>query len=216
MNRRVMMRCALVGLVAGSMPVAAQPRNPVASNKWQVDLEFVDPQRVSISIPGEAQPVTYWYVVYQVTNATGRDVEFFPSFRLVTDTLEVVEGGVDVNPRVFEAIAARHRQDFPFLLPPHKASGLLLQGKENARASCVVFRDFDGQASAFTLFVSGLSNETDRVPNPTFMPDEPESRENPRSYVLRKTLSVRYDFPGDPQTRQSASPVRRDRVWVLR
>jgi hypothetical protein len=29
-------------------------------------------------------------------------------------------------------------------------------------------------------------------------------------------LAVMYDLPGDPQTRASATPVRRSREWVMR
>jgi hypothetical protein len=216
-----MMRTSLgivAGLAAWAVPSAhAQTRGvPYTGHKWQLDVDFHDPQRLMIRLPGEAKETTYWYVLYQATNNTGRDVEFFPSCRLVTDTLKVVDGGDEVHPAVYEAIAQRHGVEYPFFTLPNKASGLLLQGRENARASVAVFRDFDPTASAFTVYLGGFSGDVDRIPNPTFDPGRPESPENPRSFVLRKTLALRYDLPGDPVTRAASKPVRRTREWVMR
>lgn len=204
--------------VLGGFAVAASaaPKADIATTKWQLDFEFHDPQRMTLVLPGDAAPTTFWYVLYQVTNHTGRDVQFYPSFRLVTDTLQVITGGDDISPSVYEAIIARHEGVYPFLAVPTKVTGLLLQGEDNARSSVAVFRDFDTQASRFTLYVAGLSAELVRVSNPTFRPERDESESNPRFYVLGRSLSVAYDLPGDPVTRSRATPVRRDRGWVMR
>jgi len=208
---------AVFGFWAGMGPsVTAAPKADIATTAWQLDLEFFDPQRMTLRLPGDEHETTFWYVLYQVTNRTGKDVEFYPSFRIVTDTLQVVEGGADVSPAVYDAIKARHVRQFPFFAPPAKVTGLLLQGEENSRASAAVFRTFDEAASSFTLFISGLSGESERVRNPAFDVKRGESEENPRAFWLRRTLAVMYDLPGDPQTRASATPVRRSREWVMR
>ena len=64
------------------------------------------------------------------------------------------------------------------------------------------------------LLIGGALN--DFIPNPTFDTSRPESDENPRAFVLRKTLAIRYDLPGDPLTRTVSKPVRRTREWVMR
>lgn len=186
-----------------------------APHGWRLDVKFHDPQRITLRLPGDTHDTTFWYMLYEATNATGRDVEFFPSFRLVTDTLHVVTAGDDISPSVYDAIVARHKQEFPFLAPPTKITGLLLQGRENARASAAVFRMFDKEASAFTVYGAGFSGDVDRVPNPSFDTTQQESKANPRFFLLRGTLAVVYDLPGDVDTRQRAKPIRRTRKWLL-
>jgi len=200
-----------------STPLPAGPRTGLVPKSWELHFEFDDPQRITVKLPGSDQPQTYWYVIYRVVNRTGQDVNFMPSFRLVTNTLQVREGGDQVNPLVYDRIAARHRGQFPFFAPPYKITGKLLQGEENARSSAAVFQPFDPDASSFRIYVSGLSGEIERVPNRVFDPGKPESEdENPRFFLMRRTLEISYDLPGDPETRVSATPIRRSRLWVLR
>ena len=207
----------LFGIWAGVGPAcAAAPKADIATTAWQLDLEFFDPQRITLVLPGDKHETTFWYVLYQVTNRTGKDVEFYPSFRIVTDTLQVVEGGTDVSPTAYDAIKARHLRQFPFFATPAKVTGLLLQGVENARSSAAVFRTFDDAASSFTLYISGLSGESERVRNPAFDVKRGESEDNPRAFFMRRTLAVVYDLPGDPQAKAIAIPIRRSREWVMR
>lgn len=195
---------------AAARVASAAPQAGLVSSAWQLDFDFADPQRITV------QGETYWYMTYRVTNRTGRDVDFFPSFRLVTNTLQVVEGGAGLSPLVYDAIAERHRVDFPFFAPPTRIIGPLLQGEANARESAVVFRPFDLEASRFTIFASGLSGEIETRRNPAFDKDKPESKSNPRSFLFRRTLEIVYDLPGDAQTRATATPVRRSRDWQMR
>ena len=169
-----------------------------------------------MTFPGDRHSSTFWYMLYEVTNNTGQEVGFYPSFRLVTDTLQVVEAGADIPPSVYDAIAGRHRVEFPFLAPPSKVTGRLLQGQENARTSVAVFRPFDEEARSFTVYAGGLSGEVQRVPNPAFDAKKKTSENNPRSFILRRTLSIVYDLPGAPEKHWLAKPVRRTREWVMR
>ena len=206
----------MVCIAAAATPAVAASRAGLASTKWQLDLRFQDPQRITVRLPGDEADSVFWYVVYEVVNNTGRDLQFYPSFKFVTNTLRVIESGVEVSPTVAELIAERHRTDFPFFTRPNKVSGLLLQGEENARASVAVFRPFDPEASSFTLFASGLSGESDRIPNPAYNAARPETQDNAPYFVLRRTLAIVYDLPGDPDTRRIATPIRRNREWVMR
>jgi hypothetical protein len=201
---------AFLGVASARMQAAPDARS------WQFDVEFHDPQRLRLQLPGEAEETTFWYLLFRVTNNTGADRPFFPTFRLVTDTLQVVEGGASISPRVYDAIAARHRGQMPFLAPPFKATGTLLQGAANARESVVVFRDFDPNANNFSVFFSGFSGAVERAPNPAYDAARGDSDDNPREFLLRRTLSVTYDLPGDAVTRDQARPVRRTREWVMR
>ena len=202
----------LLSLVAAWAVADASP----GAGSWQLDVKFHDPQRISLRLPGDSHDTTFWYMVYTVTNNTGQDRQFFPSFRLLTGTLKIVEGGADVHPLVYDAIAARHKEEFPFLAPPGKVAGPLLLGEANARASVAVFRSFDPDADEFTVYAAGFSGEIQRLANPAFDAGAEESEDNPRFFILRRTLAIRYELPGDPTTRSKAIPVRRTREWVMR
>jgi len=184
--------------------------------KWQLDIAFHDPQRITFAPPGTSEPKTYWYFLYTVTNNTGQHVAFYPSITLVTQTLQTVQAGDNVHPTVYDQIKARHEKEYPFFAPPAKVTGPLLQGSANSRTTAAVFENFDPQANEFTIFASGLSGEIQRLTNPSFNSKQRESEENPPFFVLRRTLAVTYRLPGDEQTRRLATPVRLKREWVMR
>ncbi|MHC4063725.1 MAG: hypothetical protein ACYSUI_04395 [Planctomycetota bacterium] len=202
--------------IAPGDDTAAAPEPSLSPQSWELDFEFRDPTRITLTLPGDSQPTTFWYLLYSVTNNTGDEIEFYPSFHLVTDTLQVVEGGSNISPRVYEAIRARHKKEHPFMVDPPAVFGLLKQGEDNRLTSAAVFRNFDPEASHFTIYVGGLSGELARLSNPAFDPLKAESDKNSRSFVLRKTLAIEYDLPGDSRTRARAVPTRVKRDWVMR
>lgn len=212
-KRHVPAIVCLLLLPAALAQVPEPARVPVT---WELKFEFRDPHRFTVLLPGDDHPTTFWYMLYRVENDTGQDVQFFPSAELVTLSLEVVSAGEQISPTVYDAIKSRHRTTHPFLVEPHRVAGPLLQGEDNARTSMVVFRDFSPQDNQFTIFFSGLSGEIQTVSNPTFDGGKPESKANPRSFTLRKTLQIRYQLPGDLQTRWTAEPIPIDRKWVMR
>ncbi len=204
----------LVGSLTGL--VAAVPKPASAVRSWQLEFQFHDPARISVTLPGDVQPTTYWYLLYTVLNNTGQEVDFLPTIDLVTDTMRVVEGGGGIHPEVYEAIKARHQRQYPFFVLPSQAYGTLRQGEDNRRTSAIAFRDFDPEASSFVAYVAGLSGEMARVANPAFDPDRAESDKNRRAFVLRKTLAVTYLLPGDPESRNLTLPIRAKREWMMR
>ena len=216
MNKRSIIQCAAAVVAVWTVSILGAPKAGPAPRSWQFDVRFHDAQRLVLRLPGGREDTTFWYVLYEVTNNTGRDRQFFPSIQLVTDTLEVTEAGADIHPMVYDVIAGRHNQEFPFFAPPSKVLGLALQGRENARASAAVFRDFDPKASRFVVYASGFAGDVERVYNPSFDRSKKESDTNRRFFSLRRTLAVTYDLPGDPGTRGRAKPVRRTRDWVMR
>ncbi len=202
------------GLTAGLVWAAPQPA--IAPSSWELNFDYHDPQRITLTLSGDDQPTTYWYTLYTITNETDREVGFYPTFHVVTDKLEVIECGYGINPAVYDAIRARHKRAFPFSFDPMKMYGPLNQGQDNARTSIIVFPEFESRVNRFTLFVGGLSGEVAKVPNLTYDRDQPQSEQNPQFFFLRKTLSIEYDLPGDDRTRLSALPVRTRQEWVMR
>lgn len=208
---------------------AAAPKPSVTVKSWALDFDYVNPQSITLQLPGHAKPQTFWYMLYTVTNNSGREVQFLPRFELMTNTMRVVPGDPGVNPMVFEAIKKRHRPTHPLLVEPVKVMGKLLQGEDNAKSSVVIWRQIDMEANQFTVYVSGLSGESVLMRNPNYKPGRPEYAAkklrdgsnvrvamNPKFFTLRKTMAIRYLLPGDEETRAGARAGRLGTTWVMR
>ncbi len=206
----------VLAVLAGVGLPAAEARPEPAADSWQLDIDYHDPQRITVRLPGEETERTYWYVLYTVTNKTDREVPFYPTFDIVTDKLEVIEGGDNINPIVYDAIKARHKKAYPFFVYPSEMLGPLLLGKDHARTSAIAFVPPDLDVNRFTLHIAGLSGEIEKVRNRAFDPSEEESPDNPRHFLLRRTLAVTYVIPGDVITRPKATPKRVEEEWVMR
>lgn len=229
MNHRLLRLASL--LLACPLPpaTAAAPEPAPIPRGWVLDFEFQDPQRITLQLPGEPAPRTFWYLLYTVTNNTPAEVDFYPAFEIVTDTLQRIRSERNVSPLVFEAIKARHRDLYPFLEKPTMIIGRLRIGDDNARQGVAIWPDFDPAATRFSIFVRGLSGETAEIPNPAYDPARPATRRvalpdgttvvepvNPPTYTLYRQLEIRYDLPGDVVTRDEAQPVRTGQRWVMR
>jgi len=204
--------------VVGSQGLTAAAKRPLALTKakWELKFRFQDPQRMSVIEPGRSEPVVYWYMLYAVENVGTREVDFYPEFELVTDTLKVIRGESKVSSEAFRAVKRRAGDEL--LTPPEKVIGRLLCGRDRAKRSVAIWRDFDPKAKKFKIYVSGLSSEKTRLKNPVFDPAKPESKKNKRYFLLRKTLEIPYKFPGSGSLRSLAVPERvtDKQGWVMR
>jgi hypothetical protein len=215
-----MMRKSLIAGCLGALLLAsagdAAPRPALAPRAWELTFRFHDPERIAVTMPGRAEPVVYWYMRYTVTNHTGLAREFYPTFTIVTDTLEVIESEVGVSPEAFRAI--RRRWNEPLLLEHSRITGKLLVGEDRAKRGVAIWHDFDPRAKEFTVYVTGLSGETTELKNPAYNPDEPASARNKPYFILYKTLAVPYRLPGGPSQRSLATPERlsKESQWVMR
>ncbi len=206
----------LIGLI-GSLPAMGIPKPSPVPVDWELDFKFQDLKRITISVKGH-KPQTYWYMIYTVTNNTGRDVVFHPEFTLVTNRLQELKSMVNVDPEVFTRIQCEYKATYPWLEHPSKVIGKLLQGKDNARDSVAIWPDFDPKASGVDVFVGGLAGEIMAVPNPAYKPGKSNPEKVPPQFVLRKTLQIRYVLPNDPANRNRTSPSRSNQAleWVMR
>lgn len=209
-----------------SADVLAPAPQPVT---WEFDFAFLDPQRIEVQLPGQAETTTYWYVVYTVTNNTGRTRDFLPRFQIVTEDLSVYDTDMGISPLVFDAIRARHQLTHKYLVSPTEAIGPLRTGPDYARESVAVWRQIDLTQNSFCIYVAGLSGEVRFIPNPAYDPDAPETVSvigpagfahdiavNPKHFTLRKTLEIRYTLPGSPAARPASVPERGVIRWIMR
>ena len=204
---------AIVGVCpTAAQSVIPQPDLVLPAGTWQVDFEvLVQPESLTLALPGWPAPRTYWYILYRVSNNTPTEVEFYPYFELFTDTFRTVPGGIGPEEAVFEVIRQRYEDSYPLLEPPNLVTGELLVGQDNARDSVAIFPQFDARANAVSLFVSGLSNETARVVSPVISPDG-----TAKEYLLRKTLVLQYQVPGDPRNLENRAMIYRGLDWLMR
>lgn len=215
--RKSLQRISLCVITAGlGQMLGAAPQPSTAPNSWELTFRYEDPKRIPVMLPGKGKPVVYWYMVYKVQNDTEQEVDFYPSFELVTDTLQVVPSQIRVSPEAYQAIARQAGNEL--LVPPEKASGRLLRGEDQARYSVAIWPDFDPEARSFRVYVSGLSGEVTRLINPSFDPEKPVSERNQPYFLLRKTLEIPYKLPGSPVTRDAVRPRRvpDGQNWIMR
>lgn len=194
----------------------AAPKPSVVPKSWELNFRYRDPERIAVTIPGRAEPVVYWYMLYTVENRTDEAREFFPTFTIVTDTLNVVESEIGVSPEAFRAI--KRRWEDSLLLPASQINGKLLVGEDRAKRGVAIWPDFDPEAREFTVYVGGLSGETTRITNPAFDAGKPVGPRNRRLFILHKTLEIPYRLPGGTEDRSKAIPERlgREPHWVMR
>lgn len=207
---------AMTGLVWTSLAVGFPKPSPVPV-EWELDFKFQNLQRVTVDVPGEGRQ-TYWYMVYTVTNNTGKDVIFHPEMTLVTDTLQEEHQMVEVAPEVFTKIQQQYKATYPWLEHPSKMVGKMLQGKDNARDSVAIWPDFDPKARSVTVYVGGLSGEMIAVANPAYQGGKSDPAKVPSVFVLRKTLAIEYDLPADTANRGSVTAKRTnpELEWIMR
>lgn len=214
-----MRKYLLLGMLASLLGVAAgeaAPEPSIVPKTWELKFRYRDPERIAVMIPGRSEPVVYWYMLYTVQNDTDEARDFYPTFTIVTDTLNVVESEIGVSPEAFRAV--KRRWEDPLLLPPSQINGKLLVGEDRAKRGVAIWPDFDPKAREFTVYVAGLSGETTRIANPAFDADKPVGPRNPRVFIVRKTLEIPYRLPGGGEDRARAVPQRlsREPQWVMR
>lgn len=187
----VALTLAAATLAAGfAVPVPeaqAYPKPAIVSPSWNLDFEAGRPQ--AIMVPDLAgRPQWFWFLPYQVTNNTGEDRLFIPEFTVYTDQGDIITAGQDVPSTVYPAIARRLNNDL--LESPVEVVGQLLQGPDYARESVAIWPAFEGpDVDRFTVFVGGLSGETQTVAGP-----------DGQEILVRRTKALEYATPGNYPT----------------
>lgn len=201
---RVLLVMLITALAMWAHRGEAFPEPDLVSDAWQFDFEHEAPRRIVVRLPGEKQATIYWYLPYTVTNNTGEDRLFIPSFTVLTDAGDLITAGEKIDPLVYEAIEQQEKN--PLLESPIEVIGKLLQGEDNARDSVAIWPAPASDVDRMTIFVGGISGETAVVTNPRT--DE--------QVVLRKTLALTYDTPGDPGHLMTTPVIPAGEEWVMR
>jgi len=196
---------ALFGVCLAAPVPAIVPK----AGDWTLDVRYEQPEQMVLQ--GSVQQRS-WYIILSLTNKSDKAVDFYPACELITDTLQVVPAVKGTSSVLFEKIKNRHQRRFPFLQLLETADNKMLQGQDNAVDIAVIFPDFDPNAKAVSIFISGLSNETIAVDHPA----EKDQDGKPVKIYLRKTLELTYSLAGDPAFRSEQKLKFENKRWVMR
>lgn len=193
---------AACAAVLAPTPAVAAPEPEPVPRRWQFDIEPGELRVRTIEVDG--LPKAFFFMTYKVTNNTGEDRFFAPWFELATDQGTVVRSGREVPHSVTQELLRLYAS--PFLLDEVSVQGLLLQGEANAREGLVVWPAEDLDADEVLVFAVGFSGETKTITRP----------DNGEVTVLRKTLMLRHDTPGDIDPAGGRPLSRTQSRWILR
>ena len=183
-----------------------------AADVWQLDVEFHgNPEQLEVLLPGDKEPTRFWYLVYTITNNTGIDVDYYPTFEVMTNTFKLYEAGKVPSKPVYKAVEKLYKKSVPLLEPEIQVAGRILQGEDNARDCVCILDDFDPNATSIKLFISGFSNETI-----TKEVADDKNEKKTKKVLLRKTLMLEYTVPGDVNNQGSKVMLYRRKEWIMR
>jgi len=191
---------------------APEPAIVPAPGQWTLDMEFTNPQQITLTLGSDKKPIQFWYIIITITNNTGKDVDFYPKCDLMTDSFEIIPAGKFVSSTLFNKVKMRHKSKYPFLETLDSAGTKILQGEDNTKDIAVIWPDFDPQAKTLELFITGLSNETVAVDHPVAKDQMGE----PVKIFLRKTLELSYSIKGDQTLRTNSSFTYQGKRWIMR
>ncbi len=191
-----------VMLIAGH--VMAYPRPAIITYSWEIDARFQAPGLISVQLPGKTESKLYWYLPYTVSNNTGEDRLWIPQVSVYTDRGQLIQAGRNVPAIVFLKIREVLRNHL--LESPVDVVGTLLQGDDNARDSVVIWQAPEGDVDTFSVFIGGLSGETQLVTDPV----------TGEAVTLCKTKVLMYSTPGD-ETHYTNKPIQFVcENWIMR
>jgi len=227
MKRILVSTALLVGLAAIIPQAMTAPEPFEVPTTWELTFDFSPPQPITVTLPGKKKPVTFWYMLYSVTNMTrnpetgrGTDQNFIPEFVLYTNTGQTAVSNRRLPNGVFDAIKKRHNN--PLLKDHTEIIGKLLYGKDNAKDGVAIWPDFDAKTGSFDVFVGGLSGETAelKLPRPVTVTETDvngiETTEVKYKIILHKSLQLGFSVKGETGNRTYAKAKPTGKKWVLR
>jgi len=191
----------VVVLVPGFEPVSSAYIKPSpVPLRWELDFE---PRDLRLHYDRSTDRF-FWYFTYQVTNNTGADRVWAPSFVLFTDDGRIQRSGEGGPAAATESLLDLLGNEL--METQNEVIGDLKQGPEHAREGLVIWPARDLEVTELSLFIAGISGETARIING--MTGEP--------VILRKTMHRSYLVPGDAAARGTEPVDLVDQRWVMR
>ncbi len=221
MKRLVLLTVAVAAALAGLATAGNFPEPSAVPIAWELEFQALDVIKpIRVTLPGDNHPTTFWYLRYRITNNTGQDRQFIPSFDLCTNTGHLFTDRTTVPKVVFGAIKKLHNQ--PILQDVAGMTGKLLQGDDNAKEGVAIWPDFDHEAGFVEVYVGHLSGEEQviKLPAPVEMTyigaDGKTTTRVSDEIVLYKQTQLTYAVPGEAAGRFITPAQLVKKRWVMR
>ncbi|MGQ0626840.1 MAG: hypothetical protein ACT4PL_01920 [Phycisphaerales bacterium] len=190
-------------VAAGAVSLAMAPEPDPVPRRWQFDV-VMGPLRLATFTTDKDGPRTYAYCTYKVTNNSGDDLLFAPSFELSLGAGETIKSGRAVPAEVSKKLIERSQN--PFLQDQISVIGNLMQGAENAKEGLVVFTMDNLKPEKIAVYAAGFSGETTSLSIPGAA----------EKVLLRKTLCLDYVVTGELTGRGDKPIDLSEQRWVMR
>lgn len=184
----------------GSGSVSSSGSANAGSAMWAFDFKPRALQLYVDSATGEG----YWCLTYTVTNLTGTDRQWMPKVEMLDDQGRIHSAGRAVPPSITKAV--KELLGNPLLEDQFQVIGPLRHGRDNAKDGLLIWSAEPCDATELTVFVRGLSGETETVQDPV----------TKAPVVLYKTARLEYRVPGDVKHKPMAQIAVESRDWVFR
>mgnify|MGYP000210730123 CR=1 FL=1 len=194
------------GLLTAAVLTGLAPEPDPIPRRWQMDFEPGPLRIASVEVAGEGERL-FFYMTYKVTNSSDSDLLFAPAFDLATNEGEVLRSGRDVPAAVTKELLGRLGNEY--LEDQISIVGVLLQGEGNAKEGLVVWPATRLDLEDIAVYAAGFSGETRAV-------DVMDKNGNPSRVMLRKTLMLRYQTPGEIRNQGSRPFEVIENRWILR
>jgi len=197
---------AAAALMGVGSAIGLGPEPDPIPKKWELTVDPGQLRYASVDDGNGAKG--YFYLTYTVTNATGKDMLFTPSFEMTNEKGDVVRSGRDVPAGVTKNLL--ERLDNQFLEDQISIVGMLLQGEGNAKDGLVVWPATTLRFSEMTIYGSGFSGETKTVES-----KDAKTGKTVKT-TLRKTLQLKYQPTGEVRDQGSKPFDLIEKRWVMR
>lgn len=196
----------MVGVMVGILttPAVAYPEPKIVTGSWALDFTHGTPRSIEVAAAAGKPSSLYWYMTYSVQNNTDQDRLFVPDVWLMTDQGDLLQANRRVPSSVFKSI--KSKQGNPLMESPVDVVGRILQGEDNARDGVVIWKVPVKDVNHVAIFVGGLSGETHEVTDP----------KTGKTRLLRKTLMLTYDTPGDKKHQALKEFNAKSESWIVR
>jgi len=195
---------AAAGMVSAGdgKPVSGPSAGPqgTGSALWSFDFK---PKSLQLYVDGSTGE-GYWCLTYTVTNLTGVDRQWMPKVEMLDDRGRIHTAGRSVSPSITKAV--KDLLGNPLLEDQFQVIGPLRHGRDNAKDGLLIWSAEPCDATELTIFVRGLSGETETVVDP--MTKSP--------VVLYKTARLEFRVPGDVKDKPMAQIPVESRDWIFR
>jgi len=144
-------KAAVIAVVLGlALGAYAYEIKVTRLNSWELAFSANPPR--TIRVAEHKTSALYTYIVYEVTNGTTQDVDFFPTFQIDTETGKSFTAGI--YPAIDKLLTKRFGKD---VLDFGHIKGIIKPGE--TKKGLAVFREVDPAAHSLTVYVGGISGD---------------------------------------------------------